>query len=123
MPLNIWMNLLSELTDMFVKITGGTGTGQVRKITDYNGTSKTAGVDIIWDTVPDGTSVYKIDSSFYYIHYHRDDDNNVWRKVVTYCYPEDPVTCVQPETYVPWDATPLESLNEVFIVVDYKIRT
>ncbi|MDK2881432.1 MAG: hypothetical protein PWQ99_1207 [Clostridia bacterium] len=40
---------------MTVALTGGTGAGQVRKITDYNGTTHTVTVDRAWDTVPDTT--------------------------------------------------------------------
>lgn len=44
----------------FIEITAGTGAGQVRKITDYNSSTKDATVDTAWDTNPDDTSVYKI---------------------------------------------------------------
>jgi len=90
--------------DMFILITGDTR--QIRKIIDYDGTNRGATVDSNWDTNPISGSEYKIDSSFYYIRYYRDADNNILRKVFTYCYSEDSVNCVEPETYVPWDATP-----------------
>lgn len=92
--------------DMFIKITEGTGVGQIRKIDNYDGTTKTVQLEEEWGTVPDGASTYKIESSFYYIHYYRDVDNNIWRRVITYCFSEDFLICVQPETYVPWNATP-----------------
>ena len=41
-------------------ITGGTGLGQVRRIVDYNGTTKEATVSKAWDTQPDGTSLYEV---------------------------------------------------------------
>lgn len=44
----------------FVKITGGTGSGQVRPITDYNGTTKVATVVNLWTTAPDNTSTFQI---------------------------------------------------------------
>ncbi len=40
--------------------TGGTGSGQTRVITDYNGTSKVATVSPDWDTDPDNTTTYTI---------------------------------------------------------------
>jgi len=45
---------------MYIEITEGTGKGQVRKITDYAGSSKEATIDSNWDTTPDATSVYKL---------------------------------------------------------------
>lgn len=43
-----------------ILITGGTGEGQSRKITAYNGTTKVATVDTAWDTVPDSTSEFSV---------------------------------------------------------------
>jgi phage tail sheath protein FI len=45
---------------MQIKITGGTGGGQVRTITDYAGSDRMATVDSDWDTVPDDTSEYLV---------------------------------------------------------------
>jgi hypothetical protein len=44
----------------FVSITSGTGNGQVRKITDYDGGTKVATVGTNWGTNPDATSVYEL---------------------------------------------------------------
>jgi len=44
--------------------------------------------------------------SYHYIHYYRDTDNNIWRRIVAYCFSEDSLICVQPETYMPWNAVP-----------------
>ena len=44
----------------FVTITSGTGAGQTRTITDYDGTSKVADVDSVWSTNPDVTSGYAV---------------------------------------------------------------
>lgn len=41
-------------------ITGGTGKGQVRKISDYDGAIKRAYVSVNWTTQPDATSTYEI---------------------------------------------------------------
>ena len=46
--------------DMMVKITSGTGAGQARAITDYNGTTKVATISPNWSTNPDNTSVYHV---------------------------------------------------------------
>lgn len=43
-----------------VTIIDGTGAGQARLITDYNGTTKVATVDRNWTVNPDSTSVYSI---------------------------------------------------------------
>lgn len=43
-----------------VSIIEGTGVGQSRLITDYNGTTKVATIDRNWTTTPDATSVYSI---------------------------------------------------------------
>lgn len=44
----------------YIIITSGTGAGQRRFITDYDGTTKIAAIDEAWETTPDATSVYKI---------------------------------------------------------------
>lgn len=43
-----------------VVITGGTGVGQVRVITDYVGATKVATIDPDWATAPDNTSTYAL---------------------------------------------------------------
>lgn len=54
----------SSVTDayknMAVRLTGGTGSGQEKKITAYNGTTKVATVDSNWTTNPDATSTYNV---------------------------------------------------------------
>jgi len=45
---------------MQVTITSGTGAGQTKTITTYNGTSKVATVDTNWSVVPDNTSAYSV---------------------------------------------------------------
>ena len=47
-------------TGMSVTITGGTGSGQIKRITDYIGATKVATVDAVWTTTPDATSTYSI---------------------------------------------------------------
>lgn len=45
---------------MTVLIGSGTGVGQARVITSYNGTTKIAAMDSDWDVPPDATSVYSV---------------------------------------------------------------
>lgn len=45
--------------NLYVVITGGTGSGQVRRVSDYNGTTKVVTTTAAWATNPDNTSTYK----------------------------------------------------------------
>lgn len=45
-----------------ISITGGTGSGQIRIIEDYVGSTKVVTVDRAWTTTPDNTSTYSITS-------------------------------------------------------------
>jgi len=63
---NTSITLYSDASDvddyyngLIIGIISGTGAGQMRTITDYDGTTKTATVDA-WDTNPDATSRYTI---------------------------------------------------------------
>jgi hypothetical protein len=47
-----------------IKITSGTGSGQVRLITDFDTVTQLATVSKTWDTTPDNTSVYEIYQPF-----------------------------------------------------------
>ena len=47
-------------TGMYVTLTGGTGSGQIKIITAYNGTTKVATVNSAWTTTPDATSTYSL---------------------------------------------------------------
>ncbi|WP_147433392.1 hypothetical protein [Paenibacillus ginsengarvi] len=49
-----------EYNNMLVYITGGTGYGQKRKISSYDGTLKVASVSTSWAVIPDATSVYEV---------------------------------------------------------------
>ena len=46
--------------NMTVRLTGGTGSGQERRITAYNGATKVATVETAWTTIPDATSNYSV---------------------------------------------------------------
>jgi hypothetical protein len=45
---------------MVVRLNGGTGSGQIRRIVDYVGSTKTAYVAWDWDTTPDATSEFVV---------------------------------------------------------------
>lgn len=45
---------------MYLLITGGTGAGQIREVTDYVGSSRRVTVGSAWTTNPDGTSEWKL---------------------------------------------------------------
>jgi hypothetical protein len=47
---------------LYITITGGTGSGQIRIIEDYVGSTKVVTVDRAWTTTPDSTSTYSITS-------------------------------------------------------------
>jgi hypothetical protein len=49
-----------------IRITGGTGAGQIREIYDYIGATKIAHVSYPWATVPDATSVFRISKGFFF---------------------------------------------------------
>jgi len=51
-------------TGATVILTGGTGSGQSKKITAYNGSTKSATVDSNWTTAPDATTTYEIKAMF-----------------------------------------------------------
>jgi len=50
----------SAYAGQIIRVVGGTGEGQVRRIVGYHGASRTATVGAPWDTVPDATSQYEI---------------------------------------------------------------
>ena len=71
----------------WVYITGGTGSGQIRKIKDYNGTSKVATIysnsDVVpegnnFSTSPDATSIYSMFNRTYVSSFY-DESVNTWK--------------------------------------------
>jgi len=50
----------SRALGKYIFTTGGTGSNQMRQITDYNATTKIATVDSAWTTPPDSTTTYLI---------------------------------------------------------------
>jgi len=49
-----------EYNNLYIELTGGTGSGQIRIIRDYVGSTKVATVYEDWDTQPDATSTFEI---------------------------------------------------------------
>ena len=101
-------SLASDVTDYykdsFLEIIAGQGQGEIRKIAGYNGTTKTVSIEKAWNVGPNTTSsVYKIDSSYYYIRYYLSSDSFM-REVISYCFSTDSVTCVEPY-YIPQNST------------------
>jgi len=56
----------ADLAGFVITLDGGTGSGQTRVITAYNGTTKVATVYPDWDTAPDATSTYVISAGNLY---------------------------------------------------------
>lgn len=54
----------SSTSNLYINATivliSGTGAGQRRKLTSYNGSNKKAAVDYQWTTPPDNTTVYRL---------------------------------------------------------------
>jgi hypothetical protein len=51
---------------LIITLTGGTGSGQAKRIVDYVGSTKVATVIDAWGTTPDGTSTYSIGAGVTY---------------------------------------------------------
>lgn len=83
----------------FIKIISGTGSGQIKKIIEYNGTTKTATIQSTWQTIPDATSEYKIDTSYYYVRYYL-ENSNLKKSITVYYFSGDP------NTFITWNAIP-----------------
>lgn len=49
-----------------IRLTGGTGSGQIRQIVSYVGATKVATVSSAWGTTPDATTTYRISPGFYF---------------------------------------------------------
>lgn len=108
--------------DMFIEIIGGAGAGQIGKIYKYNGTTQVAEIEGSWDINPGSGSIYKIDTSYYYIRYYRGDNNYILREIFTYCFSEDEETCDSSELYCSWDTDALLAkipLEEPKIIGEY----
>jgi hypothetical protein len=52
------------LNGLTIEITGGTGSGQTRTISDYVGSTRVTTVSTAWTTQPDTTSTYKVYGGF-----------------------------------------------------------
>lgn len=56
-----------QYAEWILEITGGTGSGQNRLITSYDGVNKIAYVNEDWTTAPDSTSTYQVSKRWYQI--------------------------------------------------------
>lgn len=70
-PRSITLDLLASRLDGFyagliVRITGGTGAGQIRQAYAYEGSSYTIFVDRDWATPPDSTSIFRLSKGLYF---------------------------------------------------------
>jgi len=104
--------------EMFIKIISGEGDDQIRKITDYDGATKTATIGYAWTIIPNSSSVYKIDTSYYYIRYHR-IDTEIFRKTIVYYFSDDLATPENEEDiFVSWDSIKDSNPPEFLILED-----
>ncbi len=59
----------SSINDFYntniISITSGTGSGQIRTISNYVGATKVATISVAWTTIPDATSVFEIVSGLF----------------------------------------------------------
>lgn len=55
----------NEYAGMIVRLTGGTGVGQIRQAIASDGSTKQVTVDRAWDTTPDATTVFRVSEGFY----------------------------------------------------------
>ena len=57
-----------DYVGMTLQTTSGTGTGQTRTITAYNGATRTATISPAWTVTPDATTTYKFNAVDFYTH-------------------------------------------------------
>jgi type II secretory pathway pseudopilin PulG len=92
--------------EMFIKIRGGTGAGQIRKIIDYQGEARAVLIQDIWETTPESGSNYRVGSRYYYLRYFRDGNDFKRQIKIYYCGSDE-------DTHIPWNAScGEEQLNE-----------
>ncbi len=91
---------------MFIKIIANTGVGQIRKIVEYDGATKTAVLQEDWDAIPDNSSIYRLGSEYYYVRYYVSaGSNEVNRQYRVYCFD----SCDECDVYFSWDDTRIET--------------
>lgn len=61
-----------------IYLSGGTGSGQTRQITDYVGSTKIATISAAWDTIPDDTTKYKMCARYALYAVDKTDDRIVY---------------------------------------------
>lgn len=70
-----------QYADLFVRITGGTGSGQIKRILSYVGSTKVATIEGSWSTNPDNTSTYSIEKSKLGVVMPAADSNRYFLKI------------------------------------------
>ena len=85
--------------DWYVKVIGGTGSGQVRQISDYVGSTKVATVSSAWTTNPDSTSEYMMFENAPHATFIYDESANEFTTINNAYMPE--LTVVPNETRIP----------------------
>lgn len=104
--------------DLYIKIASGTGSGQIRKIYSYTGATKVAEIEGQWETIPDVSSIYVLDSSYYYIYYYRNEQSQILRKVYACCLSIDGLSCKQPEEYMDCTGVPSPGFQKVETILE-----
>jgi len=81
--------------NLVIQITAGTGSGQSREVSGYNGTTKVATMADDWTTPPDDTSIYQVEIDGFYVSTYQ----NVVYNSKAYSLPWE-----DPKVYVNYDA-------------------
>jgi type II secretory pathway pseudopilin PulG len=98
----------------FIKIISGPGQDEFKKIIAYDGILKKAIIKGEWENLPDASSVYKIDSNYYYIRYYV-ENSNLKRQVRIYYFSGNP------NIFVPWNAEPPVDETRQSLVIEEDI--
>jgi len=90
--------------NMFIMaVNPANGETQTKKIVNYDGETRTAQLEEEWQTLPVGWD-YQIDSSYYYVRYYRNDQDEVWKQVFAYCFTGAGENCIHPLVFVAWNS-------------------
>lgn len=105
---------------MDVRITSGTGSGQVGTVSAYNGTTKVATMASAWATPPDNTSVYTVLNTNGFDHYNvyaRAAKDSTWYKIAQIATGNSPTSGSPVHAGVTFDAAYdyQETWNEVLL--------
>lgn len=106
------------LVGKYIELVGGTGNGQIRKITAYTGATRTATVDAAWLTQPNNTTSYKWGSNWIpqYVEYQATMDDPAQEYVTI-----DPISSPQQGSWL-IAAVQLEYVHNAPIASPWEIR-